>query len=254
MRKIYIAGNWKMNKTFQEADDFLFNLGEYLENRNMGNVIPLICPAFPYLELVSDMAEEMTLSSGAQNVSEHKSGAYTGEISAEMLSSMGVDYCIVGHSERRHIYGETNEVVNAKIKRLQEHFLKPILCIGEKLEEREAGKTEEVVLSQLQNSLKDIKIEDNLVLAYEPVWAIGTGKTATPAQAQEVHKLIRDWLIENYGKEIAENTSILYGGSVKPGNLHKLLSEADIDGGLIGGAALDDKSFIEMLDIALEMK
>ena len=253
MRKIYIAGNWKMNKTFQEADDFLFNLGEYLENKTMNNVVPLICPSFPYLELVSDMAEELALSSGAQNVSEYLSGAYTGEISAEMLSSMGVEYCIVGHSERRHIFGESNEMVNAKIKRLQKQFLKPVVCIGEKLEEREAGKTQEVVISQLKNSLKDIKIEDNLVLAYEPVWAIGTGKTATPAQAQEVHKLIRDWLGENYSDAIAENTSILYGGSVKPGNLKDLLSEADIDGGLIGGAALDEKSFIEMLDIAQEM-
>ncbi|MCF7920060.1 MAG: triose-phosphate isomerase [Candidatus Cloacimonetes bacterium] len=254
MRKIYLAGNWKMNKTFQEADDFLYELGEYLEEKTLRNVEAIICPPFPYLELVTDMAEELPLSCGAQNVSEYKSGAYTGEISAEMLSSMEVEYCITGHSERRNIFGESNSVVNAKIKQLQEHFIIPILCIGEKLEERDAGKTDEVVLSQLQGSLKDIKIDGNLFIAYEPVWAIGTGKTATPQQAQEVHKLIREWLRENYGEDVAADIPILYGGSVKPGNLKELLREADIDGGLIGGASLEIEGYIKMLEIAGNLK
>lgn len=253
MRNIYVAGNWKMNKSFQEADDFLFNLGEYLETADLGDVSALICPPFLYLELLTDMCENLPLLAGAQNVSEHSSGAYTGEVSSEMLASMQIEYCITGHSERRHIFGESSLLVNAKIRQLQSQGIKAILCIGEKLEERECGQTEAVVLQQLSDSLKEIEINSDILIAYEPVWAIGTGKTATPEQAQEVHHLIRNWLKENYNEEISESTPILYGGSVKPENIKELLKQDDIDGGLIGGASLDSKKFIEMLEIAKSM-
>lgn len=253
MRKIYIAGNWKMNKTFQEADEFLFNLGEYLEKESCDKVRAVIFPSFPYLELITDLSDTFSISSGAQNVSEFVSGAYTGEVSAEMLASMEVEYCLVGHSERRHIFSESSEMVNKKAKQLMANYVKPVVCIGETLEEREAGRTEEVILSQLAESLKDIEIKGDLLIAYEPVWAIGTGKTATPEIAQEVHKLIRHWLEKHYGKGTAEETPILYGGSVKPSNLQQLLVEKDIDGGLTGGASLDIKSFTEMLEIAAKI-
>jgi triosephosphate isomerase len=251
MRKIYIAGNWKMNKTFQEADDFFFKLAEYLEDKDMGNVEAMICPPFIYMELAADTAGECCLSIGAQNVSEHNQGAFTGEISADMLSSMSVDYCLVGHSERRQFFAETNSLLNKKIRKLREFFIKPVLCVGESLQQRENDVTFDVIKDQLESCLQDVSLDDNLIIAYEPVWAIGTGKTASPLQAQEVHKMIRDWIAQNYDQQTAEALPILYGGSIKPANLSELLDQPDIDGGLIGGAALDFNSYIQMLDIAL---
>lgn len=251
MRKIYIAGNWKMNKTFQEADDFFFRLGEYLQSCDLNMVETLICPPYLYLELATDTADETNLSIGSQNVSQYDQGAYTGEISADMLSAMNIDYCLVGHSERRQYFNESNQVINAKIKQLRKFFIKPVLCLGETLQQRENNITFEFVESQLRECLEGIEIDQNLVIAYEPIWAIGTGKTASPEQAQEVHRYIRQWIEGKYGKETAENIPILYGGSVKPANLSELLAQPDIDGGLIGGASLDIKSYIEMLEIAI---
>ncbi len=252
MRKIYIAGNWKMNKSFEDADDFLFQLGEYLPETGLGSVEAIICPPFTYLELATDTADETCLSIGAQNVSEHDNGAYTGEISADMLSSMNVEYCLVGHSERRQYFQESDALVNQKIRKLQEYFIKPVLCVGESLSEREGGIAFDIIRNQLAVSLKDIEFDDDILIAYEPVWAIGTGRTATPEQAQEVHKMIRDWIAEHYDKQTAAALPILYGGSIKPDNLAELLAQPDIDGGLIGGASLDVVSYIKMLDIARE--
>ena len=253
MDKIYIAGNWKMNMTFQAADDFFSQLADYLNNNRSKNVEALIFPPFTYLELATDTAEETSLSIGAQNVSEHDNGAYTGEISGDMLSSMNVEFCLVGHSERRQYFKEDNSLLNKKIKKLRNFFIKPILCVGESLAEREAGKAHEVVQKQLENCLEGIEIDDDLCIAYEPVWAIGTGRTASPQQAQEIHNMIRNWIADKYDKQTAENLPILYGGSVKPSNLAELMAQPDINGGLIGGASLDIDSYIEMLNIALKI-
>jgi len=250
MRDIIIAGNWKMNKTFQEAEDFLVDIFEYLHQNDLERTETIICSPFPYLEMGTDLAVESNLSIGAQNVSEHENGAYTGEISAEMLHSLDVGHCIIGHSERRKYFAENDETINKKLKILQLYNIIPIVCIGESLQQRESGKAKDVINTQLQGVLQDVDIDNNLVIAYEPIWAIGTGKTATPEQAQEIHSFIRSWLKENYNGEIAASLPILYGGSVKPENVSDLLAQDDIDGGLIGGASLDSDKFKEMIDIA----
>lgn len=253
MRKTIIAGNWKMNKIFLEAEDFLFELSDNLEKIELGSVEVVICPPSIYLELASDIAADSKFHTGAQNVNDNTNGAFTGEISAAMLYSMDLKYCIIGHSERRKYYSESDEMINAKLKILHKNEIIPILCIGETLEQREQGITKDIILAQLDGGLKDVKIEDNVVIAYEPIWAIGTGKTATPQQAQEIHALIREWLEENYSKDISEETSILYGGSMKPENVKELLSQSDIDGGLIGGASLDVSKFSKMIETAVEL-
>lgn len=250
MRKKVIAGNWKMNKNFMEAEELLDDINDYLKECSSEMVEVVVCPPACFMELVTDYAEESTLMVGAQNVSEHKGGAYTGEISAEMLSSMDVDFSIVGHSERRKYFSETDAQINSKIKNLLEVEVLPILCVGETLEEREAGSTLDIIKTQLVGALKDVEVDLNLVIAYEPVWAIGTGKTATPAQAQEVHAFIRNWLRENYSDVVADTIHILYGGSMNPVNAQELLDQEDIDGGLIGGAALDFEKFTAIIDIA----
>ncbi len=253
MRKTIIAGNWKMNKLFTEVEDFLFELSDNIEGTELGLVEVIICPPALYLELSSDIANDSKFYIGAQNVNDNANGAFTGEISAAMLHSMDLKYCIIGHSERREYYSESDEMINAKLKRLHKNEMVPILCIGETLEQREQGITKDVILSQLNGGLKDVTIKDNVVIAYEPVWAIGTGKTATSQQAQEIHALIREWLEENYSKDISERTSILYGGSMKPENVKELLNQPDIDGGLIGGAALDVAKFSSMIATAVEL-
>ena len=253
MRKTIIAGNWKMNKLFTEVEDFLFELSDNLEGKELDSVEVVICPPALYLELSSDIANDSKFYIGAQNVSDKISGAFTGEISAAMLHSMELEYCIIGHSERREYYSESDEMINAKLKILHENEIVPIFCIGETLEQREQGITKDIILAQLNGGLKDITIEDNVVIAYEPIWAIGTGKTATSQQAQEIHALIREWLEENYSKDISEHTSILYGGSMKPENVKELLNQPDIDGGLIGGAALDVSKFSSMIETAVEL-
>jgi len=253
MRKIYIAGNWKMNKTFSEADDFIAEVAEFLNDTELNNVEVIICPPSLYLELATDVASESNFSVGAQNVSSYEVGAYTGEISAEMLRSCDLDYCIIGHSERRKYFDDLDSNVNKKLHLLQPNDLIPIMCVGETLEEREKGITKDIVLNQLENGLKDVNYSNDLLIAYEPVWAIGTGKTATPEQAQEIHELIRNWLSNRFDAAVSEQIPILYGGSVNPANIKDLLSQKDIDGGLIGGAALDINKFTTMIQTAAKV-
>jgi len=239
-----------MNKSFQESEDFLLDLVEKLDGKESEKVEVVVCPPALYLEMASDIATENPFFIGAQNCSQFDNGAYTGEISVAMLDSMELDYCIIGHSERRQYFEDTDESVNAKLKKLQENNIIPIVCIGETLEQREAGITKDIIVNQLKGALQDVTIDNDVVIAYEPIWAIGTGKTATPDQAQEIHALIRNWISENFNSEIAERIQILYGGSMKPENVEALLNQPDIDGGLIGGAALDIEKFSSMIDTA----
>ena len=249
MRKNIVAGNWKMNKTFDEADELVSGIMDLLEQKELGkNTLMILCPPFPYLEMCTDYSNDSYFMVGAQNVNDNDKGAYTGEVSAEMLSSMEVEYCIVGHSERRAYYGETDAIVARKVDQLLKHEIRPIVCCGEVLEEREADKQFDVVRRQITDGLFHLTAEQfaNIVIAYEPVWAIGTGKTATPEQAQEIHAFIRGLVADKYGKEVADNTSILYGGSCKPSNAKELFANPDVDGGLIGGAALKAEDFVNI--------
>ena len=247
MRKHIVAGNWKMNKTFEEADELINDIKDQLEGITLDrNTQVIICPPFPFLEMATDYSEESYFAVGAQNVSDQESGAYTGEVSAAMLESMELEYCIVGHSERRAYYHETDEIVARKVDQLLKHGISPIVCCGEVLEEREANRQFEVVKKQITDGLFHLTSEQfaNIIIAYEPVWAIGTGKTATPEQAQEIHAFIRGLIAEKYGQAVADETSILYGGSCKPGNAKELFANPDVDGGLIGGASLKANDFI----------
>ena len=249
MRKNIVAGNWKMNKTFDEADELVSQIIELLETKELGeNTRMILCPPFPYLEMCTDYSNESYFSVGAQNVNDNEKGAYTGEVSAPMLASMEVEYCIVGHSERRAYYGETDAIVARKVDQLLKNDIRPIVCCGEVLEEREAGKQFDVVKRQITDGLFHLDAEafGQVVIAYEPVWAIGTGKTATPQQAQESHAVIRGLIAEKDGKEVADNTSILYGGSCKPSNAKELFANPDVDGGLIGGASLQAEDFVNI--------
>jgi len=248
MRRNIVAGNWKMNLSFELADDLVNDIAEKLDSVEL-NADVVICPPFPYLELTSDLAQESNFFAGAQNVASFDNGAYTGEVSSEMLASMNVDYCIVGHSERRKYFNETNQEIATKITKLLKDDIKPIFCLGEVLEEREAGKHFEVVQKQLEESLFNLTSQEilNVVIAYEPVWAIGTGKTATSLQAQEMHAFIRSLLDKKYGNEIAEEISILYGGSCNAKNAKELFANKDVDGGLIGGASLKAEDFIAII-------
>lgn len=246
MRKNIVAGNWKMNTTLQEG----IKLAEEVDNALKGfepNCDVIICVPFTHLASINAIiTDPKKLGLGAENCADHKSGAYTGEVSAPMVASTGAPYVILGHSERRQYYGETAETLRAKVALALENNLTPIFCIGEVLEEREAGKHFEVVKAQIEDGLFNLSTEDfgKIILAYEPVWAIGTGKTATADQAEEIHAYIRGVIADKYGKEVAENTSILYGGSCKPGNAKELFAKPDVDGGLIGGAALKCEDFM----------
>jgi len=247
MRKKIVAGNWKMNKTFEEAEELLTALAENLDDNKMKCEV-VVCPPSVYLELASDFADESALQVGGQNASNHESGAYTGEISASMLESMDVNYCIIGHSERRKYYGETDDLLAEKANALLDHDILPIFCCGEVIEEREKEIHFEVVRKQLTDGIFHLSEDEfqNVVIAYEPVWAIGTGLTASPDQAQEMHAFIRGLVADKYNGEIAENTSILYGGSCNAGNAKELFSQADVDGGLIGGASLKADEFLKI--------
>lgn len=246
-RKILIAGNWKMNKTATEAVELASPVIASVANQS--DIDVLMCPPFTSISAVSALIGNSTVRVGAQNMSDKASGAYTGEISASMLRDLQVSYVILGHSERRSYYGETDAFINKKLLAALENNLKPILCVGETLEEREAGKVEKVIKTQLVGGLKDVPADkaESVVIAYEPVWAIGTGKTATPEQAQDVHAFIRAQLIELLG-QVGNSIRILYGGSMKPANADELLAKPDIDGGLIGGAALVAKDFLALID------
>ncbi len=245
MRKNIVAGNWKMNTTLQEGVALAKDV-----NAALATVTPKcdVIIATPFIHLASVVAavDGSKLGVGAENCADKESGAYTGEVSAKMVASTGAKYVILGHSERRAYYHETPEILKEKTVLALANGLTPIFCIGEVLEEREAGKHFEVVKAQIEQSLFDLSAEDfgKIILAYEPVWAIGTGKTASADQAQEIHAFIRETIAAKYGKEVADNTSILYGGSCKPSNAKELFAKPDVDGGLIGGAALDATSFM----------
>jgi triosephosphate isomerase len=248
MRKNIVAGNWKMNKTLQEGIALAKELNEVL-TADKPNCDVIICTPFIHLASVTPIVDAAIIGVGAENCADKEQGAFTGEVSAAMVASTGAKYVILGHSERRAYYGETVEILKEKVKLALANGLTPIFCIGEVLEEREANKQNEVVAAQLA-SVFDLSAEDfsKIILAYEPVWAIGTGKTATAAQAQEIHAFIRSLIVEKYGKEVAENTSILYGGSCKPSNAKELFANPDVDGGLIGGAALKAADFKGIID------
>ncbi len=246
MRISYIAGNWKMNTTKKEALDLAKEL--LLEGSFKNKV--LIAPPYTYLEAVSSVLKGSELLLGAQNMSTHETGAHTGEVSVLMLKDLGVDTVILGHSERRAIYGETDKIVNTKIKLALKHSLNVIFCVGETLEEREAGAAEKVVTDQLVHGLEGVSEADMdfITVAYEPVWAIGTGKTATPEDADKIHSVIREKIENIYSKNVSEKLIIQYGGSVKPSNVKELMAKPNIDGALVGGAALKAETFIPIME------
>ncbi|WP_073508242.1 triose-phosphate isomerase [Streptobacillus notomytis] len=247
MRKIIVAGNWKMNKTRTETEKFFKELLPLVEGKNVEIVV---ATPFTSLETAVRETKNSNIKIAAQNMNPKDSGAYTGEISPLMLKDLGVEYVLVGHSERREYYKECNKFINEKVLAAIHNDLRPILCFGETLEQRESNITEKVVEEQLREGLKDVCEKGILkvVLAYEPVWAIGTGKTATAEQAQEVHAFIRNLLVDMYGSEIANEITVQYGGSMKPENALELMSQNDIDGGLIGGAALEPVSFAKLVE------
>jgi len=247
MRKKIVAGNWKMNNNLQEGVSFAKDLQQVLNGKNL-NCEVVICT--PYIHLASIANEISSIGLGAQNCADKISGAYTGEVSADMIASTGAQYVIIGHSERRAYYGETNATLKEKVKLALANNLIPIFCIGEILPEREAGKQNEVVETQIKESLFHLNADDfnKIVLAYEPVWAIGTGVTATSDQAQEMHAFIRKVLSEKYGDELAKTTPILYGGSCNASNAKELFANPDVDGGLIGGASLSIDKFLPIIE------
>src|SRR6267378_1365116 len=246
-RKLIIAGNWKMNKTVAEALDLVRGLK--LELANVKEVDMVVCPPFTALCEVSKAILDSSLRLGAQNMSEHKVGAYTGEIAAVMLKEFSVRYVILGHSERRQYQKESDELISKKAQAVHAASLKPIVCVGETLAEREGGQTNTVLEKQVHGSLAGITKDQigETIVAYEPVWAIGTGKTATTAQAQEAHAFIRGLLTKMYDEAAARRVRIQYGGSVKPANARELMSQPDVDGALVGGASLEPRSFSDII-------
>lgn len=248
MRKNIVAGNWKMNTTVQEGVELAKEVNNLLSHKQTKCDV-VICVPFTHLCPVAGVIDRNQLGLGAENCADHDKGAYTGEVSAPMVKSTGATYVILGHSERRQYYGENNETLRAKLRLALDNGLTPIFCVGEVLEERENGTYNDVVAGQIE-AMFDLPAEDfaKVVVAYEPVWAIGTGKTATADQAQDMHAHIRATIAAKYGKEIADNTSILYGGSCKPGNARELFAKPDVDGGLIGGAALKAADFMGIVE------
>jgi len=247
MRTNIVAGNWKMNNSLQEGLDLAYDLQRKLKGKKL-NCEVVICAPFIHLAPIVDELTSVRL--GAQNCADKASGAYTGEVSAAMLASIGVEFVILGHSERRAYYGETNAILKEKVMLALANHLTPIFCIGEVLAEREAGKQNEIVETQIRESLFHLNAEDfgKIVLAYEPVWAIGTGVTATSDQAQEMHAFIRKTIADKYGAAVADETSILYGGSCNASNAKELFANPDVDGGLIGGASLSVEKFLPIIE------
>jgi triosephosphate isomerase len=249
MRKPVIAGNWKMYKLIGEAVATVTALKPLVANANHCEVV--VAPPYTAIKSVADRLEGSNIKVAAQDVStETKHGAHTGEVCGDMLKDAGASHVIIGHSERRAIYGETDEMVNRKIRAALHFNLTPIVCIGETLEERDSGREEEVVAAQLTRSLAELTANDliRIIAAYEPVWAIGTGRTATPEQAQRMHAFIRQWISQHFDQSTADGMRILYGGSVKPENISDLMREADIDGALVGGASLEAESFAKIVN------
>lgn len=253
MRRKIIAGNWKMNKDIHETATLIAELRERMKDfRNEVDVV--ICPPFTSLVIAKALIKDSPIKLGAQNMSQYDDGAYTGEISAKMLSAAGCEYVVLGHSERRQYFNETDELINTKIKKALNTRLTPIVCIGETLEERDAGITDKIITTQIKGVLHELtEVEvGKLLIAYEPVWAIGTGKNATPEQANQVHKLIRKQAGQMYSWAIAEKLIIQYGGSMNAQNASSLLLQSDIDGGLIGGASLKSDAFIAIIQAGVE--
>ncbi|MFH1498933.1 MAG: triose-phosphate isomerase [Verrucomicrobiota bacterium] len=252
LRKKLIAGNWKMNKTSADAASLAEEIVAAVGKTTDVDIV--VCPPFTSLDSVGKALEGSSIKLGAQNMHPEASGAYTGEISAQMLRSLFAGYVILGHSERRTYFKESDAFINQKTLAALKSELKPILCVGETLAEREGGDTLKVVQTQTEQGLEGVSKEQitSVVIAYEPVWAIGTGKVATTEQAQEVHAFIRSLLVKLYGEALAQKVRILYGGSMKPANAPELLAQKDIDGGLIGGAALEARSFVELVKAAGE--
>jgi len=247
MRRAFIAGNWKMYKTIPESVELVEKLkaaSAGIDDRDI-----LVCPPATSLQAVHNVIKDSNIQLGGQNMYWEKQGAFTGMVSPGMLLSAGCKWVILGHSERRNVFHEVDEEINKKVLSALDHDLNPILCVGEKIEEREAGKAEDVVKTQLDGGLKDISNEQmaKITIAYEPVWAIGTGKTATPEDADDMHKFIRNYVKDNYGEELADSVRILYGGSVKPENIDSLMAKENIDGALVGGASLKDESFSRII-------
>ncbi len=250
MRKKIVAGNWKMNCTISEGKKLVSEVVNMVQDEVSNNADVVLCPPFIHLTGVKELIGSLSkISLGAQNCHEEANGAYTGETSASMLASIGTEYVILGHSERREYFGEKDALLNKKIKHALDNGLKPIFCCGEKLESREKNEQEKVVLDQISKSLYSLSAEelDQVVIAYEPVWAIGTGETASAEQAQEMHAFIRTKLASQFSEEIAEKIPILYGGSVKPDNAKEILAQPDVDGGLIGGASLKSRDFTDII-------
>lgn len=247
MRTPLIAGNWKMFKTNADAAAFAEEFKDLYQGTDVQTAI---CAPFTDLRVLTEAFRGTDIKVGAQNVHFAEEGAYTGEISVSMLEEIGVDFCIVGHSERRQYFGETDETVNLKLKKLFEGSIRPIMCVGESLEERDADKAFDVVKGQLEAGLAEISASDiaKLVIAYEPIWAIGTGRTATPQQAEEMCALIRSVIIDLYDEETADEVIIQYGGSVKPANATEIMNQEEIDGALVGGASLKAKDFMDIID------
>lgn len=247
MRKPIIAGNWKMHKTIAEAVDFVNHIKDQVSGTDVEAVI---CAPFTALRDLKTAVEGTNIKIGAQNMHFEEKGAFTGEIAPSMLAELQVDYVIIGHSERRQYYNETNETVNKKVKKAFEHGILPIVCVGESLQQREDGRTKDIVKEQTQQGLLGLTEEQirSTVIAYEPIWAIGTGKTASSKDANEVIAYIREVIKQMYSEEISEEIRIQYGGSVKPSNVEEIMNESDIDGALVGGAALQPDDFINLVN------
>ncbi|RXP63291.1 triose-phosphate isomerase [Lutibacter sp. HS1-25] len=249
MRKQIVAGNWKMNKNVQESTELASEIVEKVKGLDLGNTRVIVTPTFVNISEVVKVTKGSAVEVAAQNMHQAKSGAFTGEISGEMLTSLGLKTVILGHSERREYFGETDAILAQKVDAALANGLEIVFCFGEVLAERKADKHFDVVESQIKNALfhLDAAAWKNIVLAYEPVWAIGTGETASPEQAQEMHAFIRKIVADKYNAEVANNVSILYGGSVNPGNAKEIFSKEDVDGGLIGGAALNSDNFLALI-------
>ncbi len=253
MRKLFVAGNWKMNLDCEGG----CHLAETLKQQvgDVSDVDIAVCPPAVYLKPICDVLNGSNIAVGGQNMHTESSGAFTGEVSGPMLLDVGCDYVIIGHSERRHVFGETDDFIAEKVSKALKDGIKPIVCVGETIEQREAGKMKEVVCRQVESALKSVDAEamDSVTIAYEPVWAIGTGHTATPDQAEEVHAIIRSLLADLFDNGVAETTVIQYGGSVKPANATELLGQKNVDGALVGGASLTAENFIPIIEAAQKL-